>query len=63
MKNKWNKYVPVNKKSQLSMINFLHCLHPVVYHDWWYSGHQNSNENKPNELFTLVLFNNVDQNT
>jgi hypothetical protein len=33
------------------------CLHPVVYHDLWYSGRQHNNENKPTELFTLVLFN------
>jgi hypothetical protein len=33
---------------------FSSCL----YYDLWYSGSQQNNENKPIELFTLVLFNN-----
>jgi hypothetical protein len=49
-------------KNQLNMINSLYCLRPVVYHDLWYFGRQNSNENKPIELFTFVLFNNVNHN-
>jgi hypothetical protein len=34
----------------------LYCLHPVAHHDWWVSGRQHNNKNKPIELLTLVLF-------
>jgi hypothetical protein len=26
----------INKKFWEELIDCLHCLHPVVYHDWWY---------------------------
>jgi hypothetical protein len=36
----------------------LHCLHPVVYHAWWYLAVSTTiNKNKPIKLLTLVLFN------
>jgi hypothetical protein len=37
----------------------LYSLHPLVYHDLWFSGRQHNNENKPVEFFfALILFNN-----
>jgi hypothetical protein len=38
---------------------YIHCLHLVVYHVWWYL--QYKNKNKPVELLTLVLFDSLYQ--
>jgi hypothetical protein len=34
-----------------TLMVYLYGLHPVAYHDSWYSGRQHNNANKPVELF------------